>query len=50
MNNVGALALMPPVVLRNAYRAGRSPSQVIDFVSIIIEDLKARLAASKSPS
>ena len=29
MNNVGALALMLPVVLRNAYRAGRSPSQVL---------------------
>jgi di/tricarboxylate transporter len=29
MNNVGALALMLPVVLRNARRAGRSPSQVL---------------------
>jgi di/tricarboxylate transporter len=29
MNNVGALALMLPVALRNAYRAGRSPSQVL---------------------
>jgi di/tricarboxylate transporter len=29
MNNVGALALMLPVTLRNAYRAGRSPSQVL---------------------
>jgi di/tricarboxylate transporter len=26
MNNVGALALMLPVTLRNAYKAGRSPS------------------------
>jgi len=26
MNNVGALALMLPVALRNAYKAGRSPS------------------------
>jgi di/tricarboxylate transporter len=26
MNNVGALALMLPVTIRNAYRAGRSPS------------------------
>jgi di/tricarboxylate transporter len=29
VNNVGALALMLPVSLRNAYRAGRSPSQVL---------------------
>jgi Na+/H+ antiporter NhaD/arsenite permease-like protein len=29
MNNVGALALMLPVTLRNAYRAGRPPSQVL---------------------
>ncbi len=33
MNNVGALALMLPVVLRNAYRAGRSPSQVLMALS-----------------
>ncbi len=29
MNNVGALALMLPVTIRNAYRAGRSPSLVL---------------------
>jgi len=29
MNNVGALALMLPVTLRNARRAGRSPSQLL---------------------
>ncbi len=29
MNNVGALALMLPVALRNARRAGRSPSQLL---------------------
>ena len=29
MNNVGALALMLPVALRNAYEAGRSPSLVL---------------------
>jgi di/tricarboxylate transporter len=29
MNNVGALALMLPVVLRNAHRAKRPPSQVL---------------------
>jgi di/tricarboxylate transporter len=29
MNNVGALALMLPVTVRNAYRAGSSPSQVL---------------------
>ena len=29
MNNIGALALMLPVTLRNAQRAGRSPSQVL---------------------
>lgn len=29
MNNVGALALMLPVTLRNAYRAGRAPSKVL---------------------
>ncbi len=38
MNNVGALALMLPVALRNAYRAGRSPSQVLmplSFASLL---------------
>ena len=29
MNNVGALALMLPVTMRNAYKAGRSPSLVL---------------------
>jgi di/tricarboxylate transporter len=29
MNNVGALALMLPVTIRNAYRTGRSPSLVL---------------------
>jgi len=29
MNNVGALALMLPVAIRNAHRAGRSPSLVL---------------------
>lgn len=29
MNNVGALALMLPVTIRNAYRAGRSPSLIL---------------------
>lgn len=29
MNNVGALALMLPVTLRNSYKAGRPPSQVL---------------------
>jgi di/tricarboxylate transporter len=38
MNNVGALALMLPVALRNAYRSGRSPSQVLmplSFASLL---------------
>ena len=29
MNNIGALALMLPVTLRNAYKAGRPPSQLL---------------------
>jgi di/tricarboxylate transporter len=38
MNNVGALALMLPVALRNAYKAGRSPSLVLiplSFASLL---------------
>ncbi len=38
MNNVGALALMLPVALRNAYKAGRSPSIVLiplSFASLL---------------
>ena len=38
MNNVGALALMLPVALRNAYQAGRSPSIVLiplSFASLL---------------
>ena len=38
MNNVGALALMLPVALRNAQKAGRSPSQVLmplSFASLL---------------
>jgi di/tricarboxylate transporter len=38
MNNVGALALMLPVALRNAYQAGRSPSLVLiplSFASLL---------------
>jgi di/tricarboxylate transporter len=38
MNNVGALALMLPVALRNAYEAGRSPSIVLiplSFASLL---------------
>ncbi|NNJ74519.1 MAG: SLC13 family permease [Anderseniella sp.] len=38
MNNVGALALMLPVALRNAYEAGRSPSLVLiplSFASLL---------------
>jgi di/tricarboxylate transporter len=38
MNNIGALALMLPVAMRNAYRAGRSPSQVLmplSFASLL---------------
>ena len=38
MNNVGALALMLPVVLRNALKAGRSPSLVLiplSFASLL---------------
>ncbi len=38
MNNVGALALMLPVALRNAYQSGRSPSLVLiplSFASLL---------------
>ena len=38
MNNVGALALMLPVALRNAYKAGRSPSiflMPLSFASLL---------------
>ncbi len=38
MNNVGALALMLPVALRNAYESGRSPSLVLiplSFASLL---------------
>ena len=38
MNNVGALALMLPVALRNANKAGRSPSQILmplSFASLL---------------
>ncbi len=38
MNNVGALALMLPVTLRNAFKAGRSPSKMLiplSFASLL---------------